>query len=285
MPYIIDPDDFTEPIDSRFASSAAEEFRKLKEKVTNLWSTAQINADDNTYLFEHGAYFVNNGASPNTQLGIVGQAIRTGGVGGVIGGWLSGKLDGGVEVGANLRAHGGYSIMHARPAAFGGVQGIEGHRIDVVQEQGSGQPWTKGLGIKFFNRAEGEDNVDAFGDDNYNKNAVAIFIESQAPSVAHSERIGWSRGIRFDDNALQEDGATGDFIEVACALDFAGLGAYRGPRQPVSFNFHGSQLLDYPALNSGAYVLPTTFAGVIEVTFDNAPNLRWGIPIIDLTPP
>lgn len=279
-PYTPDPDDFAAPLDTDWASIGAAEFRALKEKLTNFFSTSGINATDNTYYIEHGAYFINTNASASPVRAIVAAAERSGGNGAVIGADITGGLADGVSASVNDIVAGALVTGIVNVGASAGLDGLEAIRAQAIQRDHNGQVYVKGLAIKFLNRGELETAAPGgLGSNGYNSNSVGIFITSQAPSTS-GENCGWGRGIMFNSFSLDDD--IGASLPRPIAIDFTpAMGNFNSAKRPLPFHCTGNMLENGTALDqaTGTYTIdPTKLAGVIRIVFDDA--AIYGIPIV-----
>jgi hypothetical protein len=281
MPYTPNPDDAAAPLNTEFASSAALEFRTLKAKLNQLFLSSAINSSENS-INSTKAFVVDNtgGSGSELWMGVRGAASRTGGTGSVLAGFFSAALADSVTQASGGAVRG--TLVEAFTGSVDsvcGTPGLSGVTSVVVQRNHSGQDVTAGMIVKFQDRTDALDAgavVGGIGDDLYNKNAIGLLFQSQARST-EGERCGWTRGIVFDSNAIDEDANT---ISHPSAIDFNGLAAYDSVLMPVPFNLNASAIEVVATTNGGATTPPTTLLGFLRFTVAGVGT--FGIPVCSL---
>lgn len=282
MPYTPNPDDAAAPLDTAYASSAALEFRTLKAKVNQLFLSSAINSAENAINTTKSLNVDNTGGSTSDiLLGLRGAASRTGGTGSLLGGYFTAVL------GDTLTLASGAAVRGLLVEAYtgstdsvSGTPGLNGAAIITIQQRHAGQAAAIGAIIKFQDRPSALDGgavVAGLGDDKYNLNSSAIFIQSQRRSSA-TEKCGWSKGIIFDSYALDDDDNT---VKHPCAIEFDGLASFDSARRPVPFNFNTASIEAVATTNGGATTPPTTLEGFIRITVAGLGT--FGIPVCSLT--
>ncbi len=279
MPYIPNPDDATAPLITEYASTAAAEFRALKAKLNNFFLNTNISTSQNAIYTQMGVAAINTGGSSDLLFGVLGNPTRTTGDGPTLGGFFS------AVQGDNIITAGGQFVRGMLVEAYTGsvvsqCQQLIGQDIVSVQRDNNGQAdgiW--GQRLRFQNRVSALDAgsvVGGLGADMYNTNAIASLISSQRRSTA-TEKCGWSKGIVFEDYALDEDSAN----PIPVGIDFSGLATHDSAAEPICMAVATGSLSTAVATNGGAVVMPTVVSKWIPVMVDGV--VTHAIPLFTIT--
>lgn len=248
MSYTPDADDSAAPLNTEFASSAANEFRTLKAKINKLFLASSINDAQNSVRLLLAPVVINEGTNgdgggSDLLFGFLGDAVRTAGDGSTLGGYFT------ANVGDNVTAAGSSRSAGILVESYSGVTNSNlgqqtGADINVIQRNNAGQTFVYGVSVRFYDRPSALDGgpvEGGLGSDLYNHYSVGMIIQSQRRSSS-GEKCGWSRGIRFEDYSLDED----DTIAIPQAIDFTGLHLTDATGvdgvKSVPFHFHDGDL-------------------------------------------
>lgn len=215
MPYIADPDDATAPLESVLAGTAADDFRRLKGKVNNLFLESDYDSALMLQPIKAGTHLMLSipaGAATGIAYGHAVDVTRND---------LNGAaLVGVAAVGAQLNARLGpnlnapfvkdmYVFGYASEAWTDPVASqatLIGGEMAVISQYNANTMPLVGCNIVFKNMSDiqktGANVVhQGLGADKYNANSKALFFTAFARSLS-GERCGWGRGIVFADSCF-----------------------------------------------------------------------------------